>query len=152
MELIIFIGIQGAGKSSFYKQFFADSHIRLNGDMLKTKHREQLLFDACLASKTPTVIDKTNATIEERQRYILPALSQHFKIIAYYFDVAFDDALARNNQRTGKAKIPEIGLKATAKKMQQPTFAESFSQIFYVTLADNQFFVKEIAQHEQERP
>lgn len=150
MELIIFIGIQGAGKSSFYKQFFVDSHIRLNGDMLKTKHRETLLFDACLASKTPTVIDKTNATIAERQRYILPALSQHFKVIAYYFDVAFADALAKNNQRTGKAKIPEIGLKATAKKMQQPTFAENFNQIFYVTLVDNKFVVKEIIPDEHD--
>lgn len=54
MELIIFIGLQGTGKSTFYKHHFVDSHLRLNGDMLKTQHRETTLFHACLNSKTST--------------------------------------------------------------------------------------------------
>lgn len=48
MEVIILIGIQGSGKSSFYKARFADTHVRINLDMLKTRHREKLFFDACV--------------------------------------------------------------------------------------------------------
>jgi predicted kinase len=39
MQLVILIGIQGSGKSSFFKERFVDTHIRINLDMLKTRRR-----------------------------------------------------------------------------------------------------------------
>jgi len=39
MEAIIFIGIQATGKSTFYKDNFFKTHIRINLDMLKTRKR-----------------------------------------------------------------------------------------------------------------
>ena len=51
MEAVILIGIQASGKSSFYKERFFDTHVRINLDMLKTKHRQRVLLDACLAGK-----------------------------------------------------------------------------------------------------
>jgi predicted kinase len=84
MELIILTGIQGAGKSSFYRERFFDSHVRINLDMLRTRHREQLLFEACLASKQKMVIDNTNLTAKERARYIGPALEAGFSVVGYY--------------------------------------------------------------------
>ena len=41
MEAVILIGIQGAGKSTFYKDRFFNTHVRINLDMLKTRHREK---------------------------------------------------------------------------------------------------------------
>ena len=145
MQLIIFIGIQGAGKSTFFKQLFSDTHMRINGDMLKTRRREQILFHACLMSKTKTVIDKTNATPQQRQPYISQAIAHHFEVIAYYFDCPFEEALARNNGRTGKAKIPEIGVKSTFKKLTPPSFEEGFDKIYQVQLIDNEFIVKAVS-------
>lgn len=145
MQLILLVGLQGAGKSTFYKQHFCDTHLRLNFDMLKTKHREKLLFEACLASKTPTVIDKTNPTPDDRRYFIEPALAHHFEVIAYYFDIPFETAWLQNNQRVGKAKIPEVGLKSTAKKLQPPQFNEGFDRIFYVTLENNAFKLNELS-------
>ena len=141
MELIIFIGLQGAGKSTFYKNYLVDSHIRLNGDMLKTCHREMTLFEACLKSKTNTVIDKTNPTIDGRSKYITLAKAHHFKVVAYYFDVAFHAALANNNQRTGQAKIPEVGLKSVAKQLTKPSLDEGFDEIVIITNTNNQFSI-----------
>ncbi len=143
MQLIIFIGIQGSGKSTFYQHQFFHTHIRLNKDMLNTNHRLQLLFEACLASKTKTVLDKTNATVEERADFINAAKSANFEAIAYYFDCPFEDALLRNNARAGKAQIPEVGIKGTAKKMQRPSFEEGFNQIFNVIVSHNNFHVEE---------
>lgn len=143
MQLIIFIGLQGAGKSTFYKERFIDTHIRLNGDMLKTAHREKLLFGACLDSKTPTVIDKTNPTRDVRADYIRLAKAHHFKVIAYYFDVPFDVALANNNGRHGKAKTPEVGLKSIAKVLTRPDFDEGFDKIFVVKNIGGDFEVQE---------
>ena len=47
MEAVIFSGLQGAGKSSFYLARFFTTHVRINLDMLKTRRRERMLLDAC---------------------------------------------------------------------------------------------------------
>lgn len=143
MELVIFIGLQGSGKSTFYKEYLADTHIRLNGDMLKTRHREMLLLSACLESKTKTVIDKTNPTPQIRAEYINLAKAHHFKVIAYYFDVPFEIALINNNQRMGKAKILEVGLKSVAKQLTKPSFNEGFDVIYHVSNHNHQFIIQE---------
>lgn len=70
MEMILFIGGQAAGKSTFYQQHFRDTHVRINLDMLRTRHREAILLEACLRMKQPFVVDNTNPTPEDRQRYI----------------------------------------------------------------------------------
>ena len=58
MEMVLFIGIQATGKSSFYLERFFRTHVRVNLDMLKTHHREDLLVKACLEGKTPFVVTR----------------------------------------------------------------------------------------------
>lgn len=148
MELIILIGLQGAGKSTFYKSYFSDTHLRLNQDMLKTKHRQKILFNACLESKTNTVIDKINVSKEDRAPLIKLAHKHKFKVIAYYFNVPIEEAIQRNNQRNGKAKIPEVGIKGALKKLQKPNFNEGFDRIFNVNILNNEFKLIEIDPNE----
>ena len=73
MELVLFIGIPATGKSSFYRERFFRTHVRLNLDMLKSRRRADLLLKACLEGKTKLVVDNTNLTREERAAYIAPA-------------------------------------------------------------------------------
>ncbi len=143
MEAVIFIGIQGAGKSSFFKQSFFDTHIRINLDMLRTKNREKLIFEVCLEAKQKFVIDKTNLTREEREKSIVRAKSFGFKIVGYYFQTNLEKAIERNNQREGKAKIPEKGLLGSFKRLQLPQFDEGFDELFYVSINDESGFVVE---------
>lgn len=143
MEAVILVGIQGSGKSTFFKDRFYDSHIRINLDMLRTKNRERLIFEACLEAKQKFVIDKTNLTREERERYIAGAKRYGFRIIGYYFQTNLEKALERNNQRMGKAKIPEKGLFSSFKKLQIPQFDEGFDELFYVSINEENKFVVE---------
>jgi predicted kinase len=143
MEAVIFIGIQSSGKSTFFKQRFVDTHIRLNLDMLRTRFRENLLFEACLEAKQKFVLDNTNLTIEEREKYIAKAKSRHFKIVGYYFQTDLQKAIARNNLREGKTKIPEKGIFAAHKKLQMPCFEEGFDELFYVRIDDENNYVVE---------
>src|SRR5678815_5935772 len=99
MEAIILVGIQASGKSSFYKERFFDTHVRINLDMLKTKHRQQALLDACLASKQPFVVDNTNATVEKRSYFISAARAAGFRVVGYYLRSDLDSALSRNDER-----------------------------------------------------
>lgn len=143
MEAVIFVGIQGAGKSTFFKRNFFDTHIRINLDMLRTKNREKLIFEACLEAKQKLVIDKTNLTREEREKYISEAKKNRFKIAGYYFQADLKKAIERNNQREGKAKVPEKAIFDAFKRLQIPKFAEGFDELFYVSINDENNFVVE---------
>jgi predicted kinase len=80
MEAVIFAGIQGSGKSTFFKQRFFDSHVRINLDMLQTRNRERIIFEACLIAKQKFVLDKTNLTRKERENYIVKAKKLRLQI------------------------------------------------------------------------
>jgi len=132
MQAIIFMGIQASGKSTFYRQHFADTHIRINLDMLKTRHREKRLLETCLAIKQAFVIDNTNPTPEDRQRYIPSAKDAGFLVIGYYFESKIFEAIQRNQARPPTQIIPEKGLRATHKKLVLPQWAEGFDELYYV--------------------
>ncbi len=85
MEAIIFTGIQGSGKSTFCRERFFHTHVRLSMDMLRTRHREAILLRACLDGKQPFVVDNTNPTAAERARYVTPARAAGFRVVGYYF-------------------------------------------------------------------
>jgi predicted kinase len=141
MEAVVFIGIQATGKSAFYQRRFADTHIRLNLDMLKTRRREQILLKACLEARQPFVIDNTNITREARARYISQARAAGFGVVGYYFKSALQSAIERNDQRSGKARIPVRGIVATHRKLELPSYDEGFDRLFYVEIGDDGAFV-----------
>ena len=144
MEAAIFVGIQGSGKTTFYREHFFDSHVRISLDMLRTRHREQLLVAACLQAKQRFVIDNTNALPGDRARYIGPARSAGFRVVAYFFQTSLQDAIRRNNQRAGKQKIPIPALAGTFRKLQAPTLEEGFDALYTVTISpENAFVVRE---------
>ncbi len=144
MDLVILIGMQACGKSTFYKERFFDTHIRINLDMLKTRHREKMLFEACLAAKQPVVIDNTNPTPDDRRRYVEPAKIHGFRVIGYYFQSKIEDCKARNHLRPSDQVVPLPGLLGTYNKLTRPTPAEGFDQLFYVKIGpDGKFIVEE---------
>ena len=56
-QLIIFIGIQGSGKTSFYKRYFADRYEHINLDTLHTRNKEKIHFLQNLVESKNIVID-----------------------------------------------------------------------------------------------
>jgi predicted kinase len=144
MEAVIFIGIQGSGKSSFYKKQFIDSHIRINLDMLKTRHREQIILQACLEAKQRFVIDNTNPTVEDRSRYIQLAKQNYFRVVGYYFPPDLEGCKRRNSQRHPQQIVPLVGVLATYKKLVIPTWEEGFDALYSVEIdRDRSFIIKE---------
>ena len=81
MELIVFSGVQGSGKSTFYRERFFSTHVRISLDLLKTRGREDVLLHACLAAQQPVVIDNTNPTRAQRSRYARLAAASGFKSV-----------------------------------------------------------------------
>src|SRR3712207_2042164 len=144
MEAIIFVGIQAAGKSTFYRERFFDTHIRINLDILRTRHRERILVRACVAAKQPFVVDNTNVLAAERARYIALAKPAGFRIVGYYFQTDLQAALKRNSRRPGRKMIPAKGVVGTYKRLQPPRVEEGFDTLFCVSIdAADQFVVRE---------
>jgi predicted kinase len=145
MEAVIFVGVQGSGKSTFYRERFFDTHVRINLDMLRTRHREQLLLAASLAAKQSFVIDNTNPLPSDRARYIEPAREAGFRLVAYYFETSLADAIRRNKQRAGKQRIPVPAIAGTLRKLQAPKLEEGFDAVYQVTISpDGAFRVSEL--------
>jgi predicted kinase len=140
MEAVIFCGIQASGKSTFYKEHFFDTHVRISMDLLRTRHRERMLMAACLQTKQPFVVDNTNPTREDRARYVEPARAAGFRVVCYYFETDPRAAFARNRKRPGRANIPPAGLFGTAKRLVPPTLEEGFDRVEHVRLVDGQGF------------
>jgi predicted kinase len=143
MEAIILIGIQGAGKSTFCRDRFFDTHVRINLDMLKTRHREKLLLDACLTAKQPFVVDNCNSAREDRCRYIEPAKAAGFTVVGYYLQSKVADCHERNRQRTGKQVVPIKAMLGTAGRLELPSLTEGFDKLYYVRVSGDGAFVVE---------
>jgi predicted kinase len=143
MEAVILIGIQATGKSTFYQQRFANTHVRINLDMLKTRTREDILLEACIRAKQSFVVDNTNVLASEREKYIRLAKAGGYAVIGYYFQSRLPDALQRNQQREGKAVIPEKGVLGKSHAMQRPSYAEGFDRLYYVSIGPENSFIVE---------
>lgn len=140
---IIFIGVQAAGKSTFYRQRFFNTHVRINLDMLRTRHREKLLLHACIEMKQPFVVDNTNVTVADRTRYIEPSLRAGFRVVCYYFYPDAAGSLMRNSLRAEVERVPVGAIYGTAKRLEPPTWEESFAAIHGVRVEAGGFVVEE---------
>ena len=142
MEGIVFIGLQASGKSTFYKEKFFDKYLRISMDMLNTRNKERQILDKCLELQQRVVIDNTNPTRIERAVYIEKFRMRKYNVIGYYFQSEVEECLIRNAQRTGKKRIPDTGIFATAKKMELPTLEEGFAKLYRVRSANRQFVIE----------
>jgi predicted kinase len=145
MDVVIFIGLQGAGKSSFYRARFADTHAHISKDRFRNNRRparrqRQLIEEALQASRS-VVVDNTNPTIDDRREPIELAHQYGARVIGYFFDSDLDACLARNRERTGKERVPDEVLTFTLRRLQAPSSAEGFGQLYRVRLVEGTFEV-----------
>jgi len=144
LELIIFIGLQASGKSRFYQQQFAAIHAYVSKDLLRNNRgparRQQQLIEEALQAGRSVVVDNTNVTLEDRAELIRLGRLYDATIIGYYFESQVSQCLERNRERTGKARVPDVAIFATLKKLVHPSYQEGFDRLFYVRLSEDGMF------------
>lgn len=148
MGVLIFTGLQAAGKSTYYQEHFALTHLLISKDLMhniKQKERRQReLLHLALQAGHSVVIDNTNPTSTERVPLIEIAHEYGAMVSGYYFATTTQQALMRNQQREGAARIPPVAMYSTAARMVPPTYAEGFDKIYYVQIAEHSTLTKPI--------
>lgn len=143
MELVIFIGLQASGKSTFYHSYFADTHDYVSKDRLpnsKKNEQQAAHITIALQAQRSIVVDNTNPTLEDRAALIALGRVYDAEIVGYYFDAAAKQCVERNKLREGKARVPDKVIYITASRLTQPTYAEGFDRLYSIEIADNENF------------
>src|SRR5947209_8538137 len=153
MELIIFMGLQASGKSTFYRSHFAATHAHVSKDLLRNNkkpgRRQMQLVEEALQAGQSLVVDNTNPTPEVREPFIRLAHAYGAEVIGYYFEAETRSSIERNKTRSGKARVPDVAIYVTSKKLARPTYAEGFDKLYDVCIVDNSGFeVREWVQNE----
>ena len=133
MEAVVLCGVQGSGKTTLYRDRFLDTHVRVSMDLLRTRAREAAFLKLCLDSGQRFVVDNTNPTPADRRRYVEPARAAGFRVVGYMVEVDGALALARNAQRSGRARVPVSGVVGTERRLQRPTPEEGFDELWHAT-------------------
>lgn len=147
MELVIFVGLQGSGKSTFYRERLVETHALVSLDLLRSnahprRRQEQLIADA-LAVGRSVVVDNTSPTLADRAPLIALGRQYGARVVGYLFETPVADAVRRNRQRVGRARVPDVAIYATAKKLVGPTHAEGFDVVHRVRVREGGGFALE---------
>jgi predicted kinase len=145
MELVILIGLQGAGKSTFYRTQFAATHEHISKDRLRNNprpgRRQRQLIETALRAGRSVVVDNTNPTVADRLELIELARAFGANVVGYGFEPDLEGCLQRNRGRVGKERVPDEVLPMTLRKFQPPTHSEGFDRLARVRLVQGSFVV-----------
>jgi predicted kinase len=147
-ELVVLVGLQASGKSTFTASRFAGTHTVVSKDLMRSARykeaRQQREVAEALSAGRDVVVDNTNPGPEQRAALIGLAREHGARPVAYYFPPDKAACLARNAARQGRERVPDIGVLATLRALRKPTRAEGFDAVYVVELAgEGRFTVTE---------
>jgi predicted kinase len=137
-ELAILIGIPACGKSTFYRERLAATHALVSKDAFPNNRnrdrRQRQLVEEALDAGRSAAVDNNNPTRAERAALIAMARERGLRTVGYYFESRVSDALARNERREGRARVPDVAIYSMAKALERPALDEGFAALFHVRL------------------
>jgi predicted kinase len=138
VECVILVGLPASGKSTFFARRFAGSHVHISKDLwpksANKASRQARELDAALSAGRSVVIDNTNPAVADRAAVIEAARKHGARIVGYFFPATTREALGRNRRREGAARVPDVAVFTTAKRMVAPQRGEGFDELYRVAI------------------
>jgi predicted kinase len=132
-ELAVLIGLQGSGKTGFYHRTLSATHSHVSKDHFpnaRHRQRRQLrLVREALEEGRDVAVDNTNPSPEEWRPLIEVARECSARVVGYWFPPDLPGSLERNAARQGRARVPEVGVHATLKRLRRPRLADGFDEL-----------------------
>lgn len=133
LELIIFVGLQGSGKTTWYHEHLAATHVHVSKDLMPNARnretRQQQQIEEALSGGRSVVVDNTNPSVDSRAPLIAIGHRHRARVIAVYFEAHVPTSLMRNRAREGKARVPDVAIFQTKKQLVPPSRDEGFDEI-----------------------
>jgi predicted kinase len=134
---VILIGVPGAGKTTFYQERFASTHVRISLDDVASRFKLEAKVNDCIAAKSSFVVDNTNVRRQDREWFVRTARSAGYRVIGYVFRLELRAAIKRNSLRKGKQVIPVPALIRIWKATEPPALDEGFDELSTVNIERN---------------
>jgi predicted kinase len=135
-ELVVMVGLQGAGKSTWVARHLAGTHVVVSKDHWpNARHREarqRRVVAGLLAEGASVVVDNTDPSPAERAPLVQLAAAAGVPARAVFLDVPLEMCRQRNGARAGRARVPEVGLLSTAARLVPPSTGEGFADVVVV--------------------
>ncbi len=142
-ECAILIGLPGSGKSTFYRERLAATHLHISKDLLPNVRHRQARMEAdlrrALGRGASVAVDNTNVSVAERAAIITIARDLGARIVGYYIEATTREAVARNERREGKAKVPKVAIFTCAKRLVPPRLEEGFDELHRLRADEGRF-------------
>jgi predicted kinase len=136
LEVVVLMGLPGAGKTTFFEQRFSDTHRPISKDASPNQRRpakrQAELIAQALDSGSSVIVDNTNASRAERAAIIELARAHEATVSGFFFECTTRECVARNAGREGRARVPNVAIFATAKRLDVPRFEEGFDALYRV--------------------
>lgn len=141
----VLVGLQASGKTTFCRQMLG-GYAQVSKDLWPNagnRQRRQLrLIGEALAAGQDVAVDNTNPSAEEWQPLIEMARQAGARVVAYWFPPDLPGSLCRNAARQGRARVPEVGVRAVMARLRRPELADGFDAVMAVRFdGDNGFHV-----------
>jgi predicted kinase len=91
--------------------------------------RQRRVVAGLLADGASVVVDNTDPAPADRAALIELADAAGVRVRAVFLDVPLETCRLRNEARTGRARVPDVGLFSTAARLVPPSTAEGFAQV-----------------------
>jgi predicted kinase len=144
MELVILIGLQASGKSTFRRESFDATHAVVSKDLMRNNRRPQRrqmeLIDEALGDGRSVVVDNTNPRRGDRAPLIAAGRRFGARIVGFFFPPSLAESSRRNAARTGRECVPEVALQATARLLEPPQWNEGFDGLYFVRISEQTGF------------
>ena len=136
MQAVVLVGLPGSGKSTFFRQRFAATHVHVSRDNFRNarnpSRRQAALIEEALASGRDVVIDNTNLRAADRRPVIEAARQHGAEVVGYVFAPDVAACRLRHQAREGRARVPDVAIYVAAKRLEQPSTAEGYDRLFRV--------------------
>lgn len=146
LDCAILIGLPGAGKSTFYRERLASTHRHISKDnfphVRSRQQRQDALIRQALSAGASVAVDNTNVSPEERRSIITIAREYGARIVGYYIEASTREAVARNERREDKGRVPKVAIFTAAKRLVPPSIEEGFDELHHLRLDERGDFVK----------